>query len=417
MDRRIEKRRWPPKRIALLAVLTVGPAVMLWGILTQGTGRALRVNAERLRISTVERGPFREFVSVLGTVIPIRTHYLDVIEGGRIEAVYRDAGSLVEAGDEILKLTNTNLLLDIMVREAELVQQSNNLRNTQIVMEQNRLQMQREILEINHEISVQRRAKERCAALAEENLVSREEHEAAHETLRYLLEKRALALATQRQDSLFRAEQIQQLQGSLARMESNLALVRRNLENLVVRAPVSGQLTALHAEIGQSKSRGERLGQIDVLEGFKLRASVGEHYITRITEGQPASLTFENETYPLLIDKVYPEVIQGRFELDLHFAEAEPPGVRRGQTLHVRLELGELTEATYVANGNYQQETGGRWVYALDASGRVARRREVSLGRQNTRYCDVLAGLEPGERIITSSYRGFNEADRLILNP
>ena len=415
MDRRIEKRKWPPRRMALFGVCGLGAAAILWGFLVGGSGQTLRINGEHLRISTVERGPFQEFIPILGTIIPVRTHYMDATEGGRVEAVYREAGSFVEAGDKILKLANTNLLLDIMYREAELFQQSNNLRNTQITMEQNRLRMRRELLDITHQITVQQRTQDRCAVLVKDALVSQEEYEAARDELNYLVEKRALVMATQRQDSLFRAEQVLQLQGSLERMQSNLELVRQNMDNLVICAPVSGQLTALHAEIGQSKARGERLGQVDVLEGFKLRTSVSEHYITRVAEGQNANLTFDDLTYPLVIDKVYPEVIRGKFKLDLRFAETEPPGVRRGQTLHVRLELGDLTEALLLANGNFQQETGGRWVYLLDESGQTARRWEVSLGRHNTRFCEVLTGLAPGDRVITSSYERFNDADQLIL--
>jgi HlyD family secretion protein len=415
MDRRIEKKRWTPGRIAILAVAAAVVATVVIGVVTGTRGTRLRVSGERLRIDAVERGVFQEYIPVIGAVVPVTTHYLDASEGGRVEAVYQEAGGFVVKGDPILKLANTNLLLDVMYREAELVQQSNNLRNTRITMEQNRLQMRRELLDISHEITKQKRVTDNLTELRKSDLVARQEYEEACDELEYLSEKRSLLLATQRQDSLYREVQIKQLEESLRRMEENLEIIKLNMEELVIRAPISGQLTALNAEVGESKAKGERLGQVDVLDRYKVRAAIDEYYIARIRAGQRGTFEFASSDYDLTIDKVYPQVVSGRFEIDLLFSGAEPEDIRRGQTFHIRLELGESSKATLLAAGGYLQASGGRWVYVLDESGGSAQKRDVVLGRRNPKFCEVLSGLEPGERVITSSYDIFNEADRLVL--
>jgi HlyD family secretion protein len=322
----------------------------------------------------------------------------------------------VEAGDEILRLGNTNLLLDIMYREAELYQQSNNLRNSKILMEQNRLQMDREILEVDHEITRQKRITESYEHLNQESLISRQEYEESRDRLAYLTEKRELVLAAQSEDQKFRESQIEQLDASLDRIKSNLAVIKENLESLTVRAPISGRLTALNAEVGESKARGERLGQIDVLDSFGLRAEIDEYYIARISAGLRGSFPLADETYAVQVEKVYPQVVSGHFEVDLHFVGDEPADLRRGQSVRMRLELGDPYEAVLLPNGPFHQTTGGRWVFVVAASGGEARRREITLGRQNAQFLEVLEGLEPGEKVITSPYEFFGDAERLILS-
>jgi HlyD family secretion protein len=415
MDREIKKRKWGLKRISILAASAALTYAVIWSLVAEGNGASLRVPAEHILISTVEEGEFQEFVPLTATVVPIRTHYLDATEGGRVEAVYTEAGSFVEAGDEILKLANTALLLDVMYREAELFQQSNNLRNTKIAMEQNRLRMQRELLENSRLIDRQTRSRDNLAELIDGDLVARQDYEEAVEELDYLVEKRELLLATREQDEVFRAVQASQLEESLQRMQSNLAIVKRNMDNLVIKAPVSGQLTALNADVGQSKGRGERLGQIDILDGFKLRAAIDEYYITRIEPGLKGTMTFSDVTYRLEALKVYPQVVQGRFEVDVGFDGKEPAGIRRGQTFRLRLELGDPSGAVLLPNAGFYQFTGGRWVYLMDESGKEARKQEIVLGRRNANHCEVLSGLEPGDRVITSSYEFFGDADRLVL--
>ena len=415
MDRPIEKKKWPPKKIAALSLIGIVLAAALYSLLFRDSRSRLNVDPERITMATVERGAFQEFIPVTGNVLPIRTIYLDAIEGGRVEKIYLEAGTLVHEGDKILRLGNTNLLLDIMNREGQFFDQSNNLRNTRLAMEQNRLTLRRELVELDYQILRQKRTYERNAALAKKNLISQQEYEQSKDEYEYLLKRKELALETQKQDATFRKLQIEQLEASVQRMQTNLGMVKQKLENLVLRAPISGQLTSLHAEIGESKSPGERLGKIDVLEGFRVRAGIDEHYIARIETGRTGAFDLTGRSYTLIVRKIYPEVREGRFEVDMEFDGASPQGIRRGQTLHIRLELGDLSEAVLLPRGGFYQRTGGQWVYVLDPSGSYATKRAIRLGRQNPQVFEVLEGLEPGERVITSTYDGFGEIDKLIM--
>jgi HlyD family secretion protein len=415
MDRPLKKKKWTPKRISLLSLAVVFLFLAFRFVVFGDHSSKLNVQADRITISTVHTGEFQEFITVTGTIIPIKTIYLDAMEGGRVETIFLEAGSYVNKGDSILKLSNTNLLLDIMYREAELFQQSNNLRTTRLLMEQNRLALQAELMELDYEVSDQERTCNTNNELKKKKLIPEQEYDTAKDKLDYLLNKRDLTLQSHQQDSIFRDTQIQQLEISLARMEANLKIVKENLENLIIRAPVSGQLTSLNAEIGESKNRGERLGQIDVLDGFKVRVNIDEYYITRINIGLRGEFTLNDRIYPLIIKKIYPEVLNGRFEVDLEFSDKEPEGLRRGQTLHIRLELGDLSQALLLDRGGFYQTTGGRWVYVLDPSGKVAIKRNVSLGRQNPEVFEIIGGLEEGERVITSSYDNYGDKDKLIL--
>jgi HlyD family secretion protein len=409
------KKRWTRRRIVYAAGAALAAVVILYSLFFVGGGSRLNVQAERLRIATVVRGEFQEYVPFTGTVVPVSTHYLDAIEGGRVDTVYLEAGTYIEKGDRILELVNTSLLMDVMYREAEIFQQSNNLRNTRLNMERQSLEMQRQLLELEHEIRTQRRIVESNISLAEKNLISSREFEESKDELHYLERKLELTRETQRQDSTFRVTQIRQLEMSLDRMADNLELVKENMENLVIKAPVSGHLTSLNAEIGESKKRGERLGQIDILEGFKMRVPIDEYYISRITTGLGGTFDFSGATYRVKIVKIYPEVVGGRFEVDMDFEGSEPRGIRRGQTLRIKLELGDLSEAVMLEAGAFFISTGGRWVYVLDEEQGTARKRTVHLGRQNIEHIEVLGGLEPGERVIVSAYDSFGKADRLVL--
>ena len=414
MDRRITRRKWTLPRLLLIVAAFVVVAGAIRGVVLARTS-TLGVDRERLRISTVTQGLFHEYFPVVGSTVPLITHYLDASEGGRVEEIYREAGSLVEQGDRILRLANTSLLLDVMYREAELFQQSNNLRSTKLAMEQHRLQMQRQVLEIRREIAHQKRLSSNATQLLEEGLVSRQEHEQALEELGYLVEQRELLLATQDQEQRLRQEQIKQLEESLQRMQENLQVVKRHLDSLVIRAPIAGRLTALNAEVGQSKARGQRLGQVDVLSGFKLRAAIDEHYISRVSSGLTGTFSYTDKIFHLRVDKVYPEVIEGRFEVDLVFNDNQPEDLRRGQTFHLRLMLSDPAQALLLPVGDFFQSTGGRWVYVLDSDGKEARQRQLTLGRRSSDYFEVLDGLVPGEQVITSGYEPFADTERLVL--
>ena len=415
MDRKIEKKKWPPKRIAGLAAVGLFVILVLYVFLFRLSKSTLNVKAERITISTVTRGPFQEFIPIMGNVLPINTFYLNAVEGGRVEEIYLEAGTFVKEGDGILRLANTNLLLDIMWREAELFQQSNNLRNTRLSMEQYRLRLNQDLAEINNLLRQQKRTYERYKELVKDNLISKHEYELAKDQYEYLIKRKELTIESQENDLEFRLSQIDALEASLKRMQDNLEIVKQKQENLTIRAPVSGHLTALNAEIGQSKSPGEPLGQIDVLEGFRVRAAIDEHYIARIETGRTGEFDFAGKSYGLVIKKIYPEVIDGRFEVDMEFVDGGPEEITRGQTLHIRLELGDISEAILLPRGGFYQTTGGNWAYVVDESENVATKRKIKLGRQNPQVFEVLEGLGPGDRVITSSYESFGNMDRLVL--
>ena len=415
MDRKIEKKHWTPKKLTGIAGGIIVGVLIIYQVGFSDKSSRLNVERQRLVISTVKRGDFQEFIPVIGTVIPIKTIYLDAIEGGSVEHLFLEAGSYVNKGDPILRLANTNLLLDIMYREAELFQQSNNLRNTRLAMEENRLALKAQLIELDYRIIQSKRNYDTQAELVDKSLIAKQQFEAAQDEYEYLQQTRDLTMESHKQDSIFREVQLEQLEESLVRMEANLKIVKQNLDNLTIKAPVSGQLTSLNAEIGESKSRGERLGQIDVLDGFKLRVNIDEYYISRVSIGQTGTFTFAGDQYKLAVKKVYPEVLNGRFEVDMEFVGEEPEGIRRGQSQHIRLELGDPSEALLLARGGFFQKTGGQWVYLLEESENVAVKQPIRLGRQNTDVFEVLEGLKPGDKVITSSYDTFGNIDKLVI--
>ena len=416
MDRKIERRKWPMQRILKFGGIGLFAMVIIYLLVSQSGAASLRVEKDRLAISEVSRGPFQEFIPAMGEAMPVNTVYLDAVEGGRVEKIYAEAGTMIKAGDPILKLSNTDLLLDVMFREAEFFEQSNNLRNTRLSMEQQRLALQQELAQVDYELLTQKKQYERLAVLHKEQLISQEEFEASKDQYDYLVRKRELTKESMEKDIAFREAQVQQLEQNLKRMRENLAVTQNKLESLVLRAPVSGQLTSLRAEvIGESKQPGERLAQIDVLDGFKVRAPIDEHYINRVEKGREGEFTLSGKEYRLTVKKVYPEVTDGRFEIDLEFNGEVPANLRNGQTLHIRLELGDLSEALLLPRGGFYQTTGGNWVFVLDESGDFAVRRPVKLGRWNTDVYEVLEGLEPGDLVITSSYDGYGDMQRLVF--
>jgi HlyD family secretion protein len=394
-----------------------GGAVLLllvvYGLLSVGGSSTLRVEGSKLTISEVVYGEFQEFIAVSGTIVPIKTFYLDATQGGTVTEIILEEGSYVNVGDQILQLDNTDLHLDIMYREAQLFEQMNNLRNTRLLMEQNTLRLRADLLEIDRQIRDSKRKHDQCVRLKEKGLISQHEFEQAQDEYEYWTKNRELTVETQRQDSTLRAIQIQQLEASIARMQANMGIIKRKLENLVVKAPIAGHLTSLNAEVGQLKAPGSRLGQIDVLEGFKINAGIDEYYIARISTGQTGEVKIAGKTFEVVTSKVYPEVREGRFQVDMEFTGDQPEGMRRGQTVQIRLALGELSEAVMLARGGFYNDTGGNWAYVLDQSGKFATKRKIRLGRYNTQVYEVLDGLEPGEKVITSSYDNFGDFDRL----
>ena len=415
MDRKIKKKKWPPKKIASLAAVLIFVFVIVYLFVFKLSKSTLNVRAERLTISTVTKGPFQEYIPIQGIVRPKYQYYLSAEEGGRVEKIFLEAGAMVQEGDKILELANTDLHLTIMWREAELFQQSNNLRNTRLSMEQYRLQLNQELTLIENLLLQQQRTYRRYKELHKDNLIAKHEYELARDQYEYLIKRKELTVESQRNELTFRQSQIDALEESLARMQNNLLVAKQKLDNLIIKAPVTGHLTALMAEVGESKAPGQRLGQIDVLEGFKVRAGIDEHYIARIELGRTGEFDFAGRSGQLITTRIYPEVRDNRFEIDLEFVSEEPEGIRRGLTLHIRLELGDISEAILLAKGGFFQTTGGNWVYILDEAGKIATKRRIRSGRQNPQVFEILEGLEPGERVITSSYESFGKMERLVL--
>jgi len=415
MDRKIEKSKWQTyKPAALITIILI--IIISAFTLSAGSDNSLKISDRRVRISTVERGEFQEFIPLNGSVVPIKTYFLDAIEGGRVESRYIEAGTYVEKGDKILSLANTNLLLDIMYREAELFQQSNNLRNTKLAMQQNRLTLQSQLLDLDYQIRQSQRVYQRNAKLADKDMISHEEYEESYDSFQFLEKKRGLTLQSFEQDSIYREVQVEQLESGLRRMEDNMEIVKQNLDNLVITAPVSGQLTSLNVEIGESKVRGERLGQIDILDGFKISTPVDEHFITRVNLGQSGRFNINDKEYQVTLAKIYPEVLNGQFRVEMQFQNETPENIRRGQTLRLRLELGNPRESLLLNRGGFFQDTGGQWAYVLDEGDQSATKRNIKLGRQNQDYYEVLEGLEPGDRVITSSYGQFGDYEQLYFS-
>ena len=419
MDRKLEKPQFSPQRIALGTGILLFGGLCGYALFADFGVRKLNVQRDRLTISTVEFGPFQEYIPVRGTVLPLRTVYLDALERGQVEQVFAEEGAVVAAGDPLLRLANPDLELNVLQQEAELERSREALRNGRLTMEQELLRARKALLEIEYQLAINKRNFERYESLSAEDLttiLSRQEYERLRDEYQYSVRRMALTQQTQTQDSLLAASKVVQLVSAVERMERNLQIVRGRLNHLTVRAPVSVQLTMLAAEVGESKGTGVRLGQIDRIDGFKVRAVIDEHYIDRVGRGQRGQFDSGDAPYRLVIHKIYPEVKEGRFEVDLVFEGQAPEGIRRGQTLHIRLELGDLEDAVQVARGGFYQATGGHWAYVLDATGERATRRPIALGRQNPRVYEVLEGLEPGEQVITSSYETLGEnMDVLVL--
>ena len=415
MDKIIAKKKWPRRRIIACSVSAVFVLLVGYMLIFQSHRSTLNVESDKLTISTVQRGPFQEYIPVMGEVLPKQTIFLDVEEGGLVETIYIEAGSTVKKGDKVLKLSNTSLLMDIMYREAELFQQINNLRNTRLLFEQSRLALERDLADFDFQVEKQRRKFESYQTLYDEKLISRHDFENTRDEYEMVKSKRRLAAESQEKELSFRQQQIGQLEDAVRRMEANLGIAKGKLDNLTLRAPITGTLTSLQAEPGQSKSPGERLGQIDAPEGFKARASIDEFYIDRIQKGKPGQFELSGNTYRMVVSRVYPEVLNGKFSVDLEFPDRQAPGIRRGQTLHIRLELSDVAEALLLPRGGFFQKTGGNWAFVLDAGGGTASRREIRLGRQNPDAFEVLGGLRAGEQVVTSSYDSFGDNEHLDL--
>lgn len=414
MDRKVEKRVPMSHKIGYGAAL-VGVLLFGWWLVdTLLGGRTLSVNSQRIIVSDVTVGTYEDFIPLRGRLVPSSTVYLDAIEGGRVEEILVEDGALVQAGDLIAVLSNTNLQLEVLGREAAVTEQLNNMRTIELQLEQNRLAHKRNLVEIDYQITRLNRAIERQEELISRNLVSQSEVDELRDELTYFENRREVTLESQATDTRMQEQQLRQLREAGTQLEEGLGFARKNLDDLNVRAPLDGKLSGFNIEIGQSIARGGRLGQIDDPDGYKLNVRIDEYYLGRVDLQQVAVAEHSGREIDLTVSKIYPQVNDGTFEVDMTLAN-EPTGLRRGQTMQVTLTLGDANEALLIPNGTFYQDTGGNWIFVVSPDGSEAVRRPVRLGRRNTDYIEVLDGLEAGERVVTSPYTSYTGMDRLSL--
>lgn len=417
MDRVLKKKKWTAKRIGMIAFSVLFLSFVIYTFLLADNRSKLNVDTEKLTVSTVDYGTFQEYIPVTGTVMPSKTYYIDVVEGGIVKSIKTESGAMVEKGDIIMELSNSNLELNVLDRQTSLYEQLSLTATTRLSLDQNDLDQQRQLAEINYQLQLFEPQVKRLKNLYEKELVSKRELEEVEEQYTYNVKRKKILSESYKKDSLSRAIQLRQLNQREQMMLKSLDGVNGILDNLIVKAPMNGLLTMIpDLEIGQSISQGESIGQVDVVGSYKARVRIDELYLPRIDTGQIGTFQFDNGTYTLKITKIYPNITEGRFEVDMEFVSDQPEGIKRGQSLRIRLELSKSQEALLLSMGGFYQDTGGNWVYVLQDNGNKAVKRDIRLGRKNNENFEVLEGLKPGEKVITSSYEHFGDNEVLLLN-
>jgi HlyD family secretion protein len=415
MDKAIPKKTGIQKKHFGYLAIGIAIVVLIYMAFFADRTSTYKVEKDKLIIETVTEDQFNDYITVPGTVEPITIIFLDAQEGGRVEEKLIEEGSMVKKGDIILRLSNPDLHLNILDSEAQLAEKENFLRNTQINMEQQRLQIKRDLVNLKYDIARKERNYQQNVVLMKDDLISREEFIRSKEDLDMARQSKELAIERQKQDSVFYAANINTMTTNLDNMRKNLQLVRDRAENLNVRAPVDGQLGLLTPEIGQSIQRGANMGQINVLTSYKVTAQIDEHYIDRVRTQLDATLDRQGNKFNLVVRRVYPEVRNGTFEIDMVFKDTMPDNIRTGQTYYTSLQLGQPKVSVLVPIGGFFQETGGQWIFVLDPTESFATKRNISIGRKNPKYYEVLEGLKAGEKVIVSGYETFGKNEKLIL--
>ena len=415
MDRVIAKKKWGRKRIFTIVgivaiVLLVGGAYYF----TSGKPR-LNVEAERITISEIKSGPFREFIPVNGVVLPITTIYLDALEGGRVEEKYVEDGAVMKKDQPILRLSNTDLELSLVNQQTAVYNLLTQMQISQNAAQQNTVNRMNQLTDVNSQLKEAERVFKLNRTLFDKKAIGGQEFKQAENNYLYLLEKKKLSEQIMKQDSVSGNQQLRQAQQSYRGSQEALNVMQKKVGDLIVRAPVDGQLTSLDAEIGQSKNKGERLGQIDILSGFKVRVDIDEHYISRIYNDLVGEFSFAGKDYKLKIKKVYTQVTNGRFQVDMEFDGDVPQGIRRGQTLQIRLALSDEITALLLPKGGFYQQTGGNWIFKLAENGKTAYKVDIQLGMQSPDYYQVLQGLKAGDKVVTSSYENYGNMQELVI--
>ena len=416
MDRIIEKTKsqrlmkyWPYAAGGVLLLL-----IICW-LVFGNHASTLKVNADDLTVSEVTKAEFKDYVRTNGQVMPIQVVQISPEEGGIVMEKVVEEGSHVKKGDVIVRLSNSNLDLQILNAEAELAEKQNLLRNTQVAMQQDRLNNQTEQAQLDMDTQRKQRTFEQNKRLYQEKLISREDYIQSQEDYQLSAKKRSLVSKRLKQDSIYRTIQMDQMEDNLDNMRKNVVLVRQRKDKLEVRANIDGELGLLDVELGQSIQPGQKIGQLNDLSDYKVQAQIDEHYIDRVRQGLTATFTRGDKQYQLQVRKVYPEVREGKFRCDFVFRGERPENIRTGQTYYIDLELGQPEQAVLIPRGTFFQTTGGQWIFVLDKSGQKAYRRNIRIGRQNPQYYEVLEGLEPGERVVTSGYEAFKDNEVLVL--
>ncbi len=415
MDKVIEKKKWTTKKILNIAAISIFVLFILYLLFFRDKRSKLYVDKSQITIASVLADKFQEFIPVDGVVFPRNTIYIDAVQGGFVEKVYVEDGALLKKGDTIMKLANANMELSLMEQETRIFEAINNYQSTMIGLEQNKFYRQSEIVELQYQIDQTMRDFERKELLYKEEVISDKEFEDAERNYQFTVKQLHISVELKKLDSISSATRSIQIGATIERMEKNLEMLRENLENLYIKASTDGQLSSFSVEIGETKSSGEHLGTIDMKDGFKLKANIDERYISRVYIGQLAEFDFAGKTYYLAIGKIYTDVTNGSFQVDLYFEGEQPDQIKRGQTVQLRLSFSSPTDAVIVKRGGFFQETGGNWIYFVDPSGTFATKRKIRIGRQNTNYYEVMEGLEPGEQVIISSYDSFGSKEKLVF--
>ncbi|HUQ66262.1 MAG TPA: efflux RND transporter periplasmic adaptor subunit [Flavitalea sp.] len=415
MDRVIQKKKWSAKRILMITGVTL--IVGLIGLsfyFTSGKSR-LNVNTERITVSEIRKGPFKDNIPVNGIVLPLTSIYLDAIEGGRVEEKFVEDGAVMKKGQPILRLSNTDLELSLVQQETSVFNLLTQMQISRNAAQQNTVSKLNQLTDADNLLKEAERVYKLNKTLYDQKAIGLQEFRQSENNYEYQRQKKKLTSQILQQDSLNTQMEVEQAKQSYARTQNALGVMRKKVGDLIVRSPIDGQLTSLDAEIGQNKNKGEHLGQIDVVDGFKVRVDVDEHYISRIYPNQTGTFTFAGKEYKLKIKKIFTQVTAGRFQVDMEFDGQEPTGIRRGQTLQIVLSLSDETQALVVPRGAFFQQTGGNWIFKVSENGKTAYRIPIQLGRQSIDQYEVLEGLNPGDKVITSSYENFGNIQELVL--
>lgn len=413
MDRKIEKKYWNKKRILYVGGAAALVLLLGYNLIFADHRSKLNVEKDKVTISKVTQGPFDDYIAVTAVVLPLKTIRLDAIQGGYVVKKFLEGGSMVKEGDSILRLENQHVMMDYVNHETEIYRLVNELENTKLNLKQSHFESEKTLADLDRQIAQAKDLYDRNKQLVDERIVSRQEFNKNKYEYEGLVRQREIQAQYQQFQEENAKVQISQLSGTLQRTQHNLELMKENMANLVVRAPVDGQLSSIDVEVGSNIVEGQNLGQIDDMNGFKMRATVDEHYVSRVFTGLTASFEFNGGNYELTVTKVYPEIKDGSFAVDLNFGKDVPEGIRRGQTSPIRLELGKSASAVLLPSGGFFSDTGGNWVYVLDAGGKRAVKRKITLGRKNPMFFEVVDGLKPGEQVITSSYETFGNKEVL----